>query len=51
MVVLFTNNNITAYREEVRDLSVWCQGNNLSLNMGKTKEVIMDYRKWRDKQS
>jgi hypothetical protein len=31
---------ITAYREEV-----WCQDNNLSLNMSKTKELIVDYRK------
>ena len=26
----------TAYREEVRDLTVWCQNNNLSLNVAKT---------------
>jgi Cft2 family RNA processing exonuclease len=24
---------------------VWCQDNNLSLNISKTKELIMDYRK------
>ena len=24
---------------------VWCQDNNLSLNVSKTKELIMDYRK------
>jgi hypothetical protein len=29
-------NNETAYREEVRDLAVWCQDNNLSLNLIKT---------------
>ena len=40
-----TDNNEIAYREEVRDLAVWCQDNNLSLNMIKTKEVILDYRK------
>jgi hypothetical protein len=27
---------------------VWCQDNNLSLNMSKTKELIVDYRKSRD---
>jgi hypothetical protein len=32
-----------AYREEVRDLAVLCQDNNLSLNVGKTKELIVDY--------
>ena len=34
-------------RTEVRDLAVWCQDNNLSLNVIKTKEIIMDYRKKR----
>ena len=47
MVGLITNNNETAYREEVRDLAVWCQDNNLSFNVGKTKELIVDYRKRR----
>ena len=35
-------NDETAYREEVRDLAVWCQDNNLSLNVSKTKELIVD---------
>ena len=43
-------NDETAYREEVRKLSVWCQDNNLSLNVSKTKELIVDYRKRRAKQ-
>ena len=42
---LITDNDETAYREEVRELAVWCQDNNLSLNGSKTKELIMDYRK------
>ena len=29
-------NDETTYREEVRDLSGWCQNNNLSLNVTKT---------------
>ena len=33
--------------EEVRDLAVWCQDNNLSLNVIKTKEMIVDYKKRR----
>ena len=45
MVVLITNNDETAYREEVRDLAVWCQDDNLSHNVSKTKELIVDYRK------
>jgi hypothetical protein len=35
---------ITAYNEEVRDLAVWFQNNNLSLNVSMTKRLIMDYR-------
>ena len=44
---LITDNDKTAYREEVRDLVVWCQDNNLSLNVTKTNEMIVDYRKRR----
>ena len=44
---LITDNDETAYREEVRDLAGWCQNNNLSLNVTKTKEIIVDYRKRR----
>jgi hypothetical protein len=47
VVSLITDNKETAYREEVRDLAVWCQDNNLSLNGIKTKEMIVDNRKWR----
>ena len=47
MVGLITDNGETAYREEVRDLAGWCQNNNLSLNVIKTKEMMVDYRKRR----
>ena len=47
VVGLITNNDETAYREEVRALGVWCQENNLTLNVNKTKEMIVDYRKRR----
>jgi hypothetical protein len=33
----------------VRDLAVWCQDNNLSLNVIKTNEMIVDYRNRRTK--
>jgi hypothetical protein len=46
-VGLITDNDETAYREEVRDLAGWCQNNNLSLKVTKTKEMIVDYRKRR----
>jgi hypothetical protein len=47
VVGLITNDDETAYREEVRDLERWCQDNNLSLNVSKTKELIVDSRTWR----
>ena len=43
--------NETAYREEVRDLAVWCQDNSLFLNISKTKELIVDYRRKRGEHS
>ena len=46
VVGLITGDDESAYREEVRDLTVWCRSNNLSLNVSKTKELIVDYRKW-----
>ena len=51
VVGLITDNDETAYREEVRDLAVWCQDNNLSLNVSKTKELVVDYRKRRTEQA
>jgi hypothetical protein len=41
VVGLITNNNETAFREEVRDLAVWCHDNNISLNTRKTKEMCI----------
>jgi hypothetical protein len=46
-VGLIADSDETAYREEVRDLAVWRKDNNLSLNVSKTKEPIVDYRKRR----
>ena len=43
-VVGLITNDETAYREEVRALGVWCQENNLTLNVNKTKEMIIDLR-------
>ena len=44
---LITNNDETAYREDVRDLAMWWKNNNLSFNVIKTKEKIVNYRKRR----
>ena len=38
-------------RLEVRELAVWCQDHNLSLNVSKTKELIVDYRTRRAEQA
>ncbi|KAI2645345.1 hypothetical protein H4Q32_028858 [Labeo rohita] len=45
VVGLISNNDETHYREEVAQLAKWCGANNLSLNVGKTKEVVMDFRR------
>ena len=42
VVCLITDDDETAYREEVSDLALWCQDNKLSLNVSKTKELIME---------
>ncbi len=45
VVGLISNNDEMHYREEVAQLAEWCGANNLSLNMGKKKEVVMDFRR------
>ncbi len=42
---LITDNNETSYREEVSTLTTWCQENHISLNINKTKELVVDYRR------
>ncbi len=42
---LISNNDETAYLNEVERLTSWCQDNCLSLNVSKTKELIVDFRK------
>ncbi len=45
VVGLISNNDETPYREEVAQLVEWCGANNMSLNVSKTKEVVMDFRR------
>ncbi len=45
LVGLISNNDKTHYREEVAQLAEWCGANNLSLNVEKTKEVVVDFRR------
>ncbi len=42
---LITGDDETAYREEVSALTKWCQENHLSLNIDKTKELVVDFRR------
>ncbi len=42
---LISNNDETAYLDEVERLTLWCQDNCLSLNVSKTKKLIVDFRK------
>ncbi len=39
------NDDEAAYLDEVERLTSWCQDNCLSLNVSKTKELIVDFRK------
>ena len=44
---LISDDDETAYREEVRDLAVWCQDNNLAPSRQQDKKLNVDYRIWR----
>ena len=44
MVGLIASNDETAYRAGVCDLAMWCRDNNLSFNVSKNKDLIVDYR-------
>ena len=45
VVGLISNKDETNYRNEVRRLAGWCTDNNLSLNVEKTKEIVVDFRR------
>ncbi|KAK3519770.1 hypothetical protein QTP70_003906 [Hemibagrus guttatus] len=45
VVGLISKNDESAYREKVQRLTAWCKANNLSLNMEKTKEMVVDFRR------
>ena len=42
---LITGGDETGYRDEVEKMVDWCASNNLELNVSKTKEMIIDFRK------
>ncbi len=45
VIGLITDNDETAYRAEVSTLTKWCQENHISLNIDKTKELVVDFRR------
>ncbi|KAK3508864.1 hypothetical protein QTP70_010719 [Hemibagrus guttatus] len=44
-VIGLISDDETAYRAEVQHLVAWCADNNLLLNISKTKELIIDFRR------
>jgi hypothetical protein len=42
---LIENDDNSEYLSEVENLTSWCSTNNLDLNVGKTKEMLCDFRK------
>ncbi|KAK3545747.1 hypothetical protein QTP70_011320 [Hemibagrus guttatus] len=45
VVGLISKNDKSAYREEVQQLTAWSKANSLSLNVDKTKEIVVDFRR------
>ncbi|KAK2899377.1 hypothetical protein Q8A73_012506 [Channa argus] len=45
VIGLISKNDESAYREEVQRLTAWCGANNQSLNVDKSKEMVVDFRR------
>ncbi len=45
LIGLIQDGDESAYRQEVKELTVWCSLNNLELNTLKTVEMIVDFRR------
>ncbi len=45
LIGLIQDGEESAYRQEVKELAVWCSLNNLELNTLKTMEMIVDFRR------
>ncbi len=45
VIGLIQDGDESAYRQEVKELAIWCSLNNLELNTLKTVEMIMDFRR------
>ncbi|XP_076849711.1 uncharacterized protein LOC143497938 [Brachyhypopomus gauderio] len=48
---LISKGDESAYREEVQRLTDWCKDNNLHLNVDKTNEMVVDFRRARQSHS
>ena len=48
MVGVINKNNESAHRKEAQGLILWCKENNLTLNIKKPKELIIDFRRKRN---
>ncbi|KAK0130917.1 putative RNA-directed DNA polymerase from transposon BS [Merluccius polli] len=42
---LIRGNDESAYRKEVKELTSWCSSHNLHLNVSKTREMVIDFRR------
>ncbi|KAI4876536.1 hypothetical protein NFI96_002224 [Prochilodus magdalenae] len=47
VVGCITNSDESGHRQEVEHLEGWCRKNNLCINVKKTKEIIVDFRRGR----
>ncbi|KAI4898460.1 hypothetical protein NFI96_011945, partial [Prochilodus magdalenae] len=47
IVGLITNEEDSEYRELIQDFVDWCLQNHLQINVGKTKELVVDFRRCR----
>ncbi len=45
LIGLIQDGDVSAYRQEIKELAIWCSLNNLELNMLKTVEMIVDFRR------
>ncbi|KAK5865334.1 hypothetical protein PBY51_016508 [Eleginops maclovinus] len=45
IVGLISNEDDRDYKELTQDFSLWCRRNHLQLNAGKTKELMVDFRR------
>ena len=45
VIGLISDDDESAYRDDVKQLVSWCASNDLVLNVSKTKEIVVDFRK------